>query len=94
MPLTLRTISEYLILIERNKIMCKSNTVPEITGTCEWCKTTHVAIVPTRDIDEGMFGSLYDVCPACVAKQNRQAQEELDKFFQDPDLAPEDFEGM
>ena len=53
---------------------------PDTSGTCEWCKCHADYLQPTRDIDEGMYGPVYDVCLDCRRKQNQQAQEELDAY--------------
>ena len=49
-----------------------------IIGTCEWCKCEDKTLTPTRDMDEGFSGSLYEICDACIIRQNNAAQEDLD----------------
>lgn len=50
----------------------------EQTGTCEWCHTHATDLRKRRDADEGMAGRLYDVCGACVKRDNERLQAELD----------------
>lgn len=32
---------------------------------CEWCHSEKEDVCPFRDMDEGMAGPVYDVCPDC-----------------------------
>lgn len=51
------------------------------TGTCDWCKSPATDLRPRRDFEEGMYGRLYDVCGACVKRENDRLQEELDDDY-------------
>jgi hypothetical protein len=44
---------------------------------CDWCGCMAKGVRPRRDIDEGQAGRLYDVCPACIDKENKRLAEEL-----------------
>ena len=39
------------------------------TGSCDWCKTSEVEVIPTRDFEEGLSGAVYEVCRPCRSKQ-------------------------
>lgn len=56
---------------------------PQEPYPCDWCKQPSDKLLPTRDIDEGMSGPVYDVCPACRQKQNQAAIEELESYDRD-----------
>lgn len=47
---------------------------------CDWCKRDAKDLRPTRDIDEGMAGPVYDVCPACRKKYDDELRAELDYY--------------
>ncbi|MFH1631873.1 MAG: hypothetical protein ABIA47_02515 [bacterium] len=49
-------------------------------ATCDWCKSEHQSIVPTRDIDEGSHGPVYYVCSKCKAKQDAAIERELEQY--------------
>lgn len=51
---------------------------------CDWCHEVTTGVVPHRDYDEGMAGPVYQVCPACIAKESENAQMELDERDEDP----------
>lgn len=51
------------------------------SGTCEWCKQHKPLLRPTRDIDEGYSGPVYNVCTECRTKQNEDAIEELEHLW-------------
>src|SRR5579862_9487643 len=38
------------------------------SGTCDWCRQEAEKRFYRRDIDEGSFGPVYQVCRACVDK--------------------------
>lgn len=67
---------------------------------CDWCGCMAKGVRPRRDIDEGQAGRLYDVCPACIDKENKQLAEEMvrsgsdyddyDDFDDYDDYPPED----
>lgn len=40
------------------------------TGICEWCKQPATDLRPRRDFEEGQAGRVYDVCGACVKREN------------------------
>jgi len=46
-------------------------------GRCDWCKTTNIAVFPTRDYEEGRSGPVYDVCIPCKEKANARMCEDL-----------------
>lgn len=51
------------------------------TGTCDWCRSHATDLRPRRDFEEGMYGRVYDVCGACVKKENERLQDELDDDY-------------
>jgi hypothetical protein len=50
------------------------------TGECEWCKSLATDLRDRRDFEEGSCGRVYRVCGACVVRQNREAEEELERY--------------
>ncbi len=64
-------------------------TAPDNIGTCDWCGAPDVKLRHRRDIDEGMYGRVYDVCAACVKRDNDRIREELDEYddLHDGDLS-------
>lgn len=52
-------------------------------GVCDWCKNTADDLRPKRDFEEGMSGRVYDVCGACVSRQNEELADELDDDYAD-----------
>lgn len=53
---------------------------PNNSGVCEWCKKESSNLRPRRDISEGSGGPVYEVCPACIDKDEKLLQEELDSY--------------
>lgn len=51
-----------------------------IIGDCEWCKATDVEVKPTRDIDEGFNGPVYDVCKGCCQAQIKRLMEDMEQY--------------
>ncbi len=47
------------------------------SGTCEWCNSFAPRVRPRRDLDEGSYGRVYNVCDACIKRENDDAREEL-----------------
>ncbi len=52
-------------------------------GTCDWCKAEATDLRARRDYDEGMSGRVYDVCGACVRRENARAEEERSYYGND-----------
>lgn len=48
-------------------------------GRCDWCKAEATDLRPKRDWEEGSAGRVYDVCGACVRKENEQLRAELEE---------------
>lgn len=48
----------------------------DTSGTCDWCKKHADELKPRRDFEEGMNGRLYDVCQACIDKENKRLNED------------------
>jgi len=40
------------------------------SGNCDWCKNHSPELVKHRDYEEGSTGPVYDVCAACISKEN------------------------
>lgn len=55
----------------------------DTSGCCEWCHKHSEKLRPMRDIDEGSNGPVYNVCSACIKRQNDQIDEELDSYQDD-----------
>ena len=53
------------------------------TGACEWCKNHVTDLRDARDYEEGMSGRVYDVCGACVSRQNEELAAEMDDDYAD-----------
>lgn len=56
---------------------------PQEPYPCDWCKVESDRLLPTRDIDEGSSGPVYQVCPACRQKQIKDAMDELESYGDD-----------
>lgn len=52
----------------------------DTSGVCDWCKTHKPKLFSRRDIDEGMYGPVYDVCRDCIDKDNKAIEEELKEY--------------
>lgn len=62
---------------------------PEAThGMCDWCKKEATDLRPRRDYEEGMSGRVYDVCGACVKKENDELAAEQERY----DLERDDYD--
>lgn len=48
-------------------------------GQCDWCKQQATDLRPRRDYEEGMCGPVYDVCGACVKRENDRLRAELEE---------------
>lgn len=55
------------------------DTTEERTGCCDWCKSEATDLRPRRDFDEGSSGPVYQVCGACVRKENDRAAAEIEE---------------
>lgn len=55
-------------------------------GKCDWCKEQATDLRHRRDFEEGTSGPVYEVCGACVKRENerlnaeRAEQEDLDDY--------------
>jgi hypothetical protein len=59
----------------------EQSRLPEnTTGRCDWCKENAADLRPRRDYEEGMCGRVYDVCGACVKRQNERDSAYLDSL--------------
>ena len=61
----------YAAFLNESKIEC--------CGVCDWCKHESTQLAHRRDLDEGSCGPVYKVCPECIKKENKRAQEELEE---------------
>jgi len=50
-------------------------------GECEWCHAQDQKLYWTRDIDEGMYGPVYEVCESCYKKQTASLRKELEDRY-------------
>lgn len=54
-------------------------------GVCDWCKKPATDLRDRRDYEEGMSGRLYEVCGACVKRENDELRAEAEGYeCQDP----------
>lgn len=57
---------------------CESRILDDkMSGTCDWCHTYAEELRPRRDFEEGISGPVYQVCCACVKKENDALTDEL-----------------
>jgi hypothetical protein len=61
----------------------EARRVEAATGVCDWCKAHATDLRSHRDYEEGMSGPVYDVCGACVRRENDALQAELDDYYVD-----------
>lgn len=47
-------------------------------GVCDWCKSEAKDLRPRRDFEEGSGGPVYQVCGACVRRENLRLEAEMD----------------
>lgn len=76
--------ADWLPLCEVHVVQFKADVEaggPTIAA-CEWCRTTEVEVFPFRDWEDGGNGPVYEVCNACIRKNNDAAHEEL-KLMED-----------
>jgi hypothetical protein len=62
----------------------------EQTGVCDWCKKHATDLRSHRDFEEGQAGRVYDVCGACVKKENDELEAEREDYpYDDRDYGDE-----
>ena len=71
--------AEYLDLCQECLDKMAKHEAENRAGCCDWCGQHATDLRPRRDMDEGMAGRVYDVCGACVRKENESLQAELDE---------------
>lgn len=49
-------------------------------GVCDWCREEATDLRPRRDFEEGLAGPVYEVCGACIKRQNDELREEADDY--------------
>lgn len=54
------------------------------SGCCDWCKQHSDRLYAHRNIEEGNYGRVYQVCSPCIDKE-RQAWREEDDWDEDDD---------
>jgi hypothetical protein len=62
----------------------------DTSGVCDWCKNHAPRLRNRRDIDEGMYGRVYEVCDACCKRDEGRIQDELDRYDTGYDWADDD----
>lgn len=55
------------------------------SGVCEWCGNHAPRLRPRRDYEEGMYGRVYDVCDACIKRENDDLEMEDGTYWDDGD---------
>ncbi len=68
------------LCVECNNKRLEEERNRDRSGTCEWCKKFVAHRVKVQDIDEGMRGPVYDVCPACKKKQDEYIRRLDDEY--------------
>ena len=68
---------------DKYKAEVAANEVEAATGMCEWCKQHATDLRKRRDFEEGSCGRLYDVCGACVRRENESLEEERSQMDDD-----------
>lgn len=69
---------EYLDLCQECVNELRAFAALDRIGVCDWCKQEATDLRPSRDYDEGMSGPVYEVCGACVRRDNERAYAELE----------------
>lgn len=62
------------------------------TGRCDWCKSEATDLRPRRDFEEGSCGPVYQVCGACVRRENESLRAELEECGDHDDYHPSDYD--
>ena len=62
---------------------------PEQWDTCPECKKAAPRLISYRDMDEGMYGPVYEHCGDCHSKMNARIAEEDAFYDNDDDYYPE-----
>lgn len=75
-PLCQKHKDEYIVARDKEQEDEENNP----TGCCDWCKRSHVKVRPHRDFEEGSCGPVYDVCDACIAKEQASLDDEYDDY--------------
>lgn len=52
-------------------------------GVCDLCERKATDLRPRRDFEEGQGGPVYDVCGACVKRQNEELRREAAEYDED-----------
>lgn len=55
------------------------------SGRCDWCKSAATELLARRDWEEGSCGPVYQVCGACVQRENDRLNEEAEHYYDSPD---------
>ena len=71
--------SETIELCQRH--LDESRTVRYEGGICDWCSLPAIELIPTKDVDEGSNGRLYQVCHSCREEQNRRCEADIDDAY-------------
>lgn len=48
----------------------------DYSGTCNWCGKHVERLIPHRDIEEGSYGRVYEVCKPCIDAEHQRWEEE------------------
>ncbi|HCB2209074.1 TPA: hypothetical protein MYR09_004163 [Citrobacter farmeri] len=48
----------------------------DYSGKCDWCGKHADLLVPHRDIEEGSYGRVYDVCKPCIDAERQRWEKE------------------
>lgn len=72
--------AEFLDLCQECLDELAQNEASSRSGRCDWCGCEAPDLRPRRDFEEGMCGRVYNVCGACVRRENEQLRAELDDW--------------
>lgn len=54
----------------------RESNLADYSGKCNWCGKHVELLVPHRDIEEGSFGRVYEVCKPCINAERQRWEEE------------------
>lgn len=64
-------------LDEHDRESCEA----DYSGKCDWCHKQANHLSPHRDIEEGSYGRVYEVCKPCIDAERQRWEEEDEERF-------------
>jgi len=68
---------------ECRQVDLEEQRTADTSGTCEWCKQHAPRLRNRRDYEEGMCGRVYQVCDACIQRENDDLEKEMGTYWDD-----------